>query len=188
MRIPELVLDESKWLFTAMVLAILSVTALALRQRRHGLPGRVRILWAMGLFYGCMIGILGAGHLLAVTVKVFQGTLHGSPWLLYPLGLVLAIPAWWLVCRVGRFAREPERWGRTALALHAWLVVCLLGLGLHNWPLAAPAALNIAYQLHARRVVGWAIVTAALIINLGLFAGSVVFLASGQSFEQFKGM
>ena len=61
-------------------------------------------------------------------------------------------------------------------------------LGLHNVPLAAPAALNLAYQFHTRRAVGWTIVTVAVVANLALFAGSLVFLASGQSFEEFSGM
>jgi hypothetical protein len=36
--------------------------------------------------------------------------------------------------------------------------------------------------------VGWTIVGLAVLVNLGLFVGSVVFLASGQSFEQFRGI
>jgi len=187
-RIVDLVLDESKWLSTAMLLSIIAVFVLISRQRRQSLSHRLRILEAMNLFYGCMIGIMSFGHLLAVTVKVFQGGLDGSLWFLYALGLALAIPAWWLALRVGQFVKEVERRGKWMVALNAWLGICLLALGFHNWPLAAPAALNIAYQFHSRRAVGWAIVTVAIVANLALFIGSLVFLASGQSFEQFKGM
>lgn len=35
--------------------------------------------------------------------------------------------------------------------------------------------------------VGWAIVGLALVANVGLFIGSLIFLASGQSFEEFSG-
>jgi hypothetical protein len=187
-RIVVLVLDESKWLATAMLLSIIAVFVLINRQRRQNLSHRLRILEALNLYYGCMIGTMSFGHLLAVTVKVFQGTLEGSLGLLYALGLVLAIPAWWLAFRIGKFVKEVERWGKWMVALNAWLGICLLALGFHNWPLAGPAALNIAYQYHSRRVVGWAIVTVAIVATLALFAGSLVFFVSGQSFEQFKGM
>src|SRR5262245_49705817 len=150
-RIADLVLDESKWLSTAMLLSIIAVFALISR-RRQQLTHRLRTLEALNLFYGCMIGIMSFGHLLAVTVKVSQGTLEGSLWVLYALGLALAIPAWWLAFRVGGFVKEIERWGSRMLALNAWLGICLIAFGIHNWPLAGPAALNIAYQLHSKRV------------------------------------
>ena len=78
--------------------------------------------------------------------------------------------------------------GRATLVLNAWLAITLLVLGVHNLPLAAPAFFNIAYQLNSRRVLGWAIVSMAAVINVGLFIGSLIFLASGQSFEQFSGI
>jgi len=187
-RIVDLVLDESKWLSTAMLLSIIAVFVLISRQRRQQLSHRLRILEALNLFYGCMIGIMSFGHLLAVTVKVFQGTLEGSMWILYALGLALAIPAWWLAFDATRIAGLEQPQQKKLVALNGWLGVCLLALGFHNLPLAAPAALNIAYQFHSRRAVGWAIVTVAIVATLALFIGSLVFLASGQSFEQFKGM
>jgi hypothetical protein len=187
-RIVALILDESKWFSISMLLSIIAVLALAARQRRQDLSRRVKIIAAMHLFYGGMIGIMAFGHLLAVTVKVFQGTLEGSLWILYPLGLALAIPAWWLMFRVGQFLKEQERWKTWLVGLNACLGICLLAFGFHNWPLAAPAAWNIAYQFHTGRAVGWAIVTVAIIATLALFSGSLVFFASGQSFEQFKGI
>jgi hypothetical protein len=36
--------------------------------------------------------------------------------------------------------------------------------------------------------VGWTIVMVSIAANLALLAGALVFLASGQSFEQFSGM
>ena len=85
--------------------------------------------------------------------------------------------------RAARLAGEEAPWRRRTAELNVWLGICLLALGLHNAPLAAPAALNIAYLFHSRRAVGWTIVTATVVLNLALFIGSVVFLASGQSFE-----
>ena len=77
---------------------------------------------------------------------------------------------------------------RSTVTLNAWLAITLLALGIQNLPLAAPAFLNIAYRLHSRPLVGWMIVGMAIILNVGLFVGSLVFLASGQSFEQFSGI
>jgi hypothetical protein len=187
-QIVALVLDEGKWLSTSMLLSVIAVVVLAARQRRQSLSRRFQIIGAMNLFYGYMIGIMSFGHLLAVTVKFSQGTLEGSLGLLYGLGLVLALPAWWLAFRAGMFVREIEPRGKWMVVLNAWLGICLLALGFHNWPLAGPAALNIAYQFHSRQAVGWAIVTVAVVTALALFVGSLVFFVSGQSFEQFNGM
>ncbi len=73
------------------------------------------------------------------------------------------------------------------MLLNAWLAGTLLVLGIHNLPLAAPAFFNIGYHLHCRPTVGWAIVALAVVANAGLFVGSLMFFASGQSFEQFSG-
>lgn len=76
----------------------------------------------------------------------------------------------------------------STVRLNAWLAVTLAALGVHNLPLAAPGVLAVGYHFHRRRAVGWTIVGLAVLVNLGLFVGSVVFLASGQSFEQFRGI
>jgi hypothetical protein len=44
------------------------------------------------------------------------------------------------------------------------------------------------YQTHTRPLVGWGTVTVALVLNVLLFIGALVFMASGQTFEQFQGM
>ena len=97
----ELVLEEGKWLATAMFLSFIAVVLQLGRKRAERLARRQVILGAMNLFYGCMIGIMAFGHLLAVTVKLAQGTLASSLWILYPLGLALAIPSWWLALGIG---------------------------------------------------------------------------------------
>ena len=42
--------------------------------------------------------------------------------------------------------------------------------------------------MSSRPRIGWAIVSVAILINVGLFVGSLVFFMSGQSFEEFSGM
>jgi hypothetical protein len=185
-RILELVRDESKWLPAAMLAALVSAWVWIRRARKQGLE-RAVILGAMNRFYGCMLGVMGLGHLLAITLAGQQGTLRGSPWVLYPIGFAIAVPAWLLFHGVARLAAGEARWIRRNVALNALLGLTLVALGLHNLPLAAPAGLNLAYQFHTRRSVGWVIVSIALAADLALFAGALVFLASGQTFEQFSG-
>lgn len=181
-----LIVDEGKWLPVSMGLALLCVAIMV--YRHVDLPARSRITAAMNLFFGVMIGTMAFGHLLAVTTKLVRGTLAGPTPLFYAIGIALAVPSWTLI-RHARllFVSENAR-GRTTLILNAWLALTLLALGLHNVPLAIPGFFNIGYQLHSRRVVGWVIVSLALIVNLGLFIGALVFMASGQSFEQFSGI
>lgn len=94
------------------------------------------------LFYGFVIGIMGFGHLLAVTIKTVLGTLPGSvnPWFAFPFGFALAIPAWWLVMSVGGLMRNEKPARLKAMALNVWLGIVLL---VPAWPLAVPAALNV---------------------------------------------
>ena len=142
----------------------------------------------MNLFLGVTVGTMAFGHLLAVTVKLARGTLEGSLPLFYAIGIVLALPSWSLVHHARELFASGEDRGRMTLILNAWMAATLLLLGLHNLPLAAPAFLNAGYQLHSNRVAGWAIVSMAVAVNVGLFIGSLIFLASGQSFEQFRGI
>ncbi len=189
-HIIELVLDESNWLPFAMLVSIVTVAVSVGRPRSQQLSSRLRVLWGMNLFFGCMIGIMAVGHLLAVSIKASQGTLDPSRlplYLLYPIGVLLLIPAWWLVGIVGRFPEGEWAVGKKVRALNVWLGLFLALLGLHNLPLAVPAGLNLAYQFHARRAVGWTILAIASAGYLMLFVGSLIFMASGQSFEQFTG-
>jgi hypothetical protein len=183
-----LILDESKWLTASMGAALLSVAFLLYRSRHSDLAARRRVLTAMNMFFGVTIGIMAFGHLLAVTTKLALGTLNGSALLFYLIGAALALPSWLLIYQTrAALAADKER-GRAVLVLNAWLAITLLALGIHNLPLAAPAFFNIGYHLNSRRVVGWVIVSMAVVVNVGLFIGSLIFLASGQSFEQFRGI
>jgi hypothetical protein len=187
-QLAALVVDESKWLTMSMGLALLSVIAVLYRHRHSGLPPRHRLSGAMNLLFGMTIGTMAFGHLLAVTTKLALRTLEGPVALLYFIGIALAVPSWWLTYRTLADLASSESHGRATLALNAWLVLTLVAFGVHNLPLAAQGFLNIAYQLHSRRAAGWAIVGIAAMVNAGLFVGSLIFLASGQSFEQFSGM
>ena len=182
------IVDESKWLTASMGSALLAVTVLVYRHRHSDLSGRRRVLAAMNLFFGVTIGVMALGHLLAVTTKLALGTLEGFVPVLYLIGIALAVPSWWLIYHTRAVLRPDDGHGQATLGLNAWLAITLLGLGIHNLPLAVPGFLNISYHLHPGRVVGWAIVALALVVNVGLFIGSLIFMASGQSFEQFRGI
>lgn len=188
-QLAALIVDEGKWPTLAMGLALASAMVLLYRHRDADFPMRRRILAAMTLFFGVSIGTLAFGHLLAVTTKLASGTLRGSFPLpvLYLIGIALAVPAGWLSLHTRRVLVSDQH-GRATLMLNSWLGVTLLALGIPNLPLALPALFNIGYHLHSRRAMGWAIVSLAVVLNVGLFVGSLIFLASGQSFEQFSGM
>lgn len=176
--VERLIVGEGNWLPLAMLIAaILAADAL----RREG-PTQARVLAAMYRFFGATIGTMTIGHLLAVTVKASQGTLNASPWVLYPLGLGLTIPSWWLVAH----ARDERGDGRAVTAVNAGLGIALVAIGLVNIPLAVPAALNLGYRFHRRPATGKAIVVLAVVTNILLFVGGVIFMASGQTFEEFS--
>lgn len=182
------IVDESKWLSPSMGAAALASALLLYQHRDSAVPVRARILAAMNLFFAITIGTMAFGHLLAVTIKLTVGTLEGSVLAFYLIGIALAVPSWWLVPHTRRILDPDDEHGRATLGLNGWLTMTLLALGIHNLPLAAPGILNMAYYLNSRRFVGWGIVAIAVLLNAGLFVGSLVFLASGQSFEQFSGM
>ncbi|MGH9324214.1 MAG: hypothetical protein ACRD3V_30535 [Vicinamibacteria bacterium] len=187
-QLAALIVDESKWLTVSMGFALLAITVLLYRHRHSDLPARRRVLAAMNLFFGVTIGTMAFGHLLAVTTKLAVGTLEGPVPVFYLIGAAVAVPSWWLIYHARVVLASDGDHGRATVRLNAWLAITLLALGVHNLPLAVPAFLNIGYHLHSGRVVGWTIVGIAVVVNLGLFIGSVIFLASGQSFEQFRGI
>jgi hypothetical protein len=182
------IVDESQWLPLSMGLAFVALCLALYAHRRSGVPRGRRILAAMSLFFGVTIATMAFGHLLAVTTKLASGTLRGSPLALYPIGVALAIPSVWLARHAWRAFSAAEDLGRRSAALNGWVALTLMALGLHNLPLAAPALLNVGYHAQSRRVLGWVLVGLSVAVNVSLFIGSLVFLASGQSFEQFSGM
>ncbi|MEM7245176.1 MAG: hypothetical protein AAF533_07515 [Acidobacteriota bacterium] len=178
-RIIEIVLAEAKWIPFALFVSLAVATTWGLRRHRAGQSDWLSL--APSLAYGCLLGILGFGHVLAVGIKLAQGSLEGSAFLLLALGVVLAVPAWWLVLDFRSEAR------RRPLLLNGWLALSLLAMGIHNIPIALPGLLNVGLLLHRRRAVGWTLLAITVVGYLGLLIGSLIFAASGQSFEDFSG-
>ncbi len=183
-----LIVDESKWLTASLSCALAAVAVLLARYRRSGLPARRLTLAAMNLFFGVTVGAMAVGHLLAVTTKLASGTLEGPAPGFYVIGTALAVPSWWLAHHTRAVLASDDGRKRVTLVLNAWLAITLLALGLHNLPLAAPGFLNIGYAVHSGRFVGRALAGLAIVLGVALFIGSLVFLFSGQSFEQFRGV
>ena len=187
-RIAAVIVDEGKWLPASMGLAVSAVAFVFYRQSRADLPTRRRILAAMNLFVGVTLVTMAFGHFVAVSTKFALGTLRGSILVLYPIGIALAIPSW-LLARHGReLLLSPADRGRPTVVLNAWLAATLLVLGIVNLPLAVPPLLNIAYSLQSRRTAGWVIAGLASAVIVALFVGALIFMASGQTFEQFSGI
>jgi hypothetical protein len=188
-RLLALIVDEGKWLTASLSLAGVAVTLLAIRYRGSTLTVRQRILSAMNLSAGVMIGTMAFGHLLAVVTKLVLGTLRqGSLVIFFGIGISLLIPSVMVVrhtrALLADTAEDPQR----TMFVNGWLAITLLALGLHNLPLAAPALLTIAYRARSGGFTGWVIATLALVFYGGLFVASVIFATSGMSFEEFRGI
>jgi|SRR5919109_289025 hypothetical protein len=181
-----LILDESKWLTVAMAAAFLIVALLVFRHRRTNLAPDTRTLAALTLLFAVTISVMAFGHLLAVTVKALTSTMRGPALSVYAIGVVLAVPSWWLLVHAVRTFRQIR--SRRTLVLNGLVAVTLVALGPANLPLALPGLLNVLYQLNTRRHVGWAIAGATLTLTAALFVGSLIFWTRGQTFEQFRGI
>jgi hypothetical protein len=183
-----LIVDEGKWFPAAIGTAALSVAILLWRQRARNLPVRVRVLASMNLAAGVTIGTMAFGHLLAVLTKLAVGTLReGSLPIFLGIGFVLALPSWLVVRHTGRIVAMDAVRSRTVV-LNSWLAASLVVLGPPNLPLTVQALLTIAYDRHSRPAVGWVIAGVSVLWNAGLFVAAVLFMLSGQSFEQFSGI
>ncbi len=185
-QIVAFIVAENKWLTISLGAALMAVGTLLVRDLCSATPVKHRVMTAMHLFFGVTIGTMAFGHLLAVTTKLAMGTLEGPTVVFYAIGVALAVPSWWLIVHTGGALEAGS--DHTALRLNIALAVVLFALGPRNLPLAAPALFNVAYQRHRRPAIGWAIVSVAVMVYVGLFIGSLIFWASGQSFEQFSGM
>lgn len=142
MTLLEVLLNEDLWFPSATVVALIAVTSLILRYRSRGISTTTMLACGLNLFYGVLIGIMGFGHLLGVTIKTMMGTLPVSTslWFVFPLGFALFVPAWWLVGSVKELGKNRRGVWHRAIALNACLGAVLLPLA---GPLAAPAAANV---------------------------------------------
>ena len=137
----DLLLKDNTWLLAATATALLAVIALVLKQRR--LASRRTILTcALNLFWGLWIGIMGTGHLFAVTTKAMQGTLSPAVhlWFAIPMGFALAVPGWLLVANIRGLTRKLETPRKIAIGLNGLVGLVLAVVQL---PLVVPPALNL---------------------------------------------
>lgn len=171
-----------------MTLGFASAIVLFIRHRQSQIAVKRLLLAVMNLFVGVSLFTMSFGHILAVTTKLTIGSLHGSPLKFYAIGIALIVPSLLVVLHTRRILTPHVDHGFRTIVLNGWLAATLLVLGIHNLPLAAGAIINIGYHLHSRRVVGWALLSVAALLNVGLFIGALIFLMSGQSFEEFSGM
>ena len=183
-RVAAFIVGEGNWLPLAMGSAFAAAGVLAFIVKDTAIPRRQRILALMNLFTGVMLLIMGSGHLLAVTTKQLQGTLRGSALLFYAIGIAIVVPAMFIVRHTRAILSAPD--AQSTVKLNAWMAVTLAVLGLVNLPLALPALCNIGYSLHRRDWVGWLMVAVAAVACVGLFVGGLIFMASGQTFEEFS--
>jgi hypothetical protein len=183
-RVAAFIVGEGNWLPLAMGGAFVAIGGLFFATKGSAIPQRQHILAVMNLFTGVMLLIMGFGHLLSVTVKLLQGTLRGSALLFYAIGVAIVLPAWFIVRHTRAILAAGD--ARTTVKLNAWMAITLAVLGIVNLPLAVPAFCNIGYSLHRRRWVGWTIVAVALVACIGLCIGGLIFMASGQTFEEFS--
>jgi len=176
----EALVNESRWIAPSIALAAI----LALRAYRANAGDRIAA--ALSVYAGTMIGVMALGHLFAVLLKLAVEGLAGSLPILLGIGLVLAVPAW-LVARHGwALSRGEVRLGLTTIQLNLVLVAALLVTGPLNAPLAIPATLNALHAGVRSAGVRRATVVVAVAFSTLLFAGSVRFFMSGQSFEDFS--
>jgi hypothetical protein len=183
-RLAAFIVGEGNWLPLAMGAGFLAAAVNWFTERPAGTPTRRRILAAMNLLTGVMLLVMGVGHLLAVTTKFSQGTLAGTVPLFYLIGLAIVVPAWFLVRHTGAILTGED--AATTVTLNAWMAATLAVLGLVNLPLAVPALCSIGYAMHRRRWTGLAILAVMGIATIGLLVGGLIFMASGQTFEEFS--
>ena len=182
------IVGEGNWLPLAMTAALVASAFLFFPARASTLNQRARVMATMNLFVGVMLLVMGIGHTLAVTVKLTQGSLRGSPWLLYSIAVAIMLPSCFIIRHTPRLLRTADD-GAVAMKLHGWLAATLVVLGLINTPLALPAILSMAYAGHSRRVAGVTIVSLFVLVNAGLLIGGLMFMLSGaRTFEEFSNM
>lgn len=146
----NLLLRDGLWFFSATGIGLLSAIGLVVIGRREHVPTGVTITAALNLFFGVWIGIMGTGHLFAVTTKALLGALRPdiNLWFAIPFGLAMAVPGWWLVGQVRALLRQNETSSSQAMWLNAWLALVLI---VPAGPPAALPAVNVILLLARRR-------------------------------------
>ena len=137
----NLLLKEESWLLVATTSAVLAVVALVIQTRRRHAPPMIIVASALSLFWGLWIGIMGTGHVFAVTTKSILGTLPPGIhlWFAIPFGFAMAIPGWWLVANTRGLTREEQSAWKRAILLNGWLTLVVIA----HLPLPLVAGLNV---------------------------------------------
>jgi hypothetical protein len=169
----DLLLDGVVWFRAAIVIAVAAVIALAVAWSRRGAPRRLVIAASLHLSHACLFGLMGLGHLVAVSIEMARGTLEGSPWLLYPLGLALFVPAALIAATAPRLRTAGPSARRRLAVLDASILLFLTALG-PSAVLGIPAALNLLHLASARRAVERAVLVLSGLFYLAIFAASLV--------------
>lgn len=127
----DIVLKDDNWFLPAVVISLIAALVLIVGARRRQVPGRPTATGACNLFFAALIGILGVGHLFAVTTKTALGILPPQIhlWFAIPFGLALAGPAWWLALEVRGLVSEESASRRRSIWLNAWLALVLASAG-----------------------------------------------------------
>ncbi len=74
----SVLLNEDLWFPTSVVIGLMA-TVVFISSKRAVLPATsTKVMCGLNLFYGVLIGIMGFGHLLAVTINLAQGTLPAT--------------------------------------------------------------------------------------------------------------
>ncbi|MGI9293113.1 MAG: hypothetical protein ACR2PS_03950 [Pseudomonadales bacterium] len=181
-----IIVDESKWIAPSLTVALICVIVLIFVCRKPGLSNTRLVMAAMNLGFGTAIATMAFGHLLAVFVKQITGTIDDRLVFFYIIGLVLAVPAAVVIHQTRQILRPEDKHDKRTIILNAILGLTVFGLGPVNFPIAAPALLNIAYQLTSAKWYRWVFVGAYAVGFMALLIGSIIFFASGQSFEDFS--
>lgn len=179
----EALVTESRWIAPSIGLAVILAVRAFRRAVAEGVEGGAA---ALGVLAGTLIGLLAVGHLFAVLLKLAMGDLGGSLPVLLAIGIVLALPSWAVARHGWELARGHREVGRKTVTLNLLLIGCLLVTGPLNAPLAIPAALAALHAWTKRERARRVIMVATVLFVMLLFAGSVRFFMSGQSFEDFS--
>ena len=127
----DLILKEDVWFAFATSVGLVAILALIAHQRQQQRSKWTIAAAALNLFFGLWIGIMGIGHLVAVTIKAVLGTLPANVhlWIAIPLGFALAVPGWWLTALVRGLLAGDQGCRHQAMWLNAWLAVVTAAAG-----------------------------------------------------------
>lgn len=127
----DILLKDDNWFLPAALISLIAAIVLIIRVRRRQVAGRPTVTGACNLFFAMLIGILGSGHLFAVTTKAVLGTLPPEIhlWFAIPFGFALAGPAWWLAFEVRGLVKEDSASTKKSMWLNAWLALVLASAG-----------------------------------------------------------